>query len=274
MRSRPSVSTARLWRLPAGLDLQDRHRRRGAGAEPRSRADPVHLPHSAGRRRRDRARPPGARRLLRSRARRADDGGGDRGLVQRVLRGSSARASGGPRCPRWRSASASTRGARRTKPRTPPTRSRAPTARRAQVLATPLRDGARRRGGRERRAGAQRALDHERGGARQRPARLPVSPRVAGIARRATCTPPSITVPARRLSGVRPGIAGKTGTAQVANGRAHAWVYVGFSLPALATPSGARCSRCCSSTAVTAAHRATALGGEVGKLAAKRGLAR
>jgi cell division protein FtsW (lipid II flippase) len=76
---------------------------------------------------------------------------------------------------------------------------------------------------------------------------------------------------ARRLAGVRPEIAGKTGTAQVANGRAHAW-FIGFA------PYGDAERRV--AFAVLLEHggyggdRATALGGQLVAEAAKLGWAR
>jgi cell division protein FtsW (lipid II flippase) len=76
---------------------------------------------------------------------------------------------------------------------------------------------------------------------------------------------------ARRLAGATPSIAGKTGTAQVANGRAHAW-FIGF------VPAGEAERRV--AFAVLLEHggyggdRATALGGELAAEAARLGLAR
>jgi peptidoglycan glycosyltransferase len=75
---------------------------------------------------------------------------------------------------------------------------------------------------------------------------------------------------ARRLASLQPRIAGKTGTAQVANGRAHAW-FIGFA------PYGEAKRRV--AFAVLLEHggyggdRATALGGQLAAEAAKLGLA-
>jgi cell division protein FtsW (lipid II flippase)/cell division protein FtsI/penicillin-binding protein 2 len=97
-----------------------------------------------------------------------------------------------------------------------------------------------------------------------------VSPRVAGMLGRYMHAAVDHGT-ARRLSGVRPGIAGKTGTAQVANGRAHAW-FIGFA------PYGDAERRVAFSVLLEhggyGGDRATALGGEVVQAAAKRGLAR
>jgi peptidoglycan glycosyltransferase len=75
---------------------------------------------------------------------------------------------------------------------------------------------------------------------------------------------------ARRLASEQPRIAGKTGTAQVANGRAHAW-FIGYA------PYGDAKRRV--AFAVLLEHggyggdRATALGGQLAAAAAKLGLA-
>jgi peptidoglycan glycosyltransferase len=76
---------------------------------------------------------------------------------------------------------------------------------------------------------------------------------------------------ARNLSGAVPQVAGKTGTAQVADGRAHAW-FIGFA------PYGAAQRRI--AFAVMLEHggyggdQATTLGGQLVAEAAKLGLAR
>ena len=75
---------------------------------------------------------------------------------------------------------------------------------------------------------------------------------------------------ARQLSALRPRVAGKTGTAQVAKGRAHAW-FIGFA------PYGEAERRV--AFAVLLEHggyggdRATALGGQLVAAAAKLGWA-